>query len=101
VFAAAVGAFLGGKISDGIGLRKTILVLSVIFFVGVLFVVFAPGFTMVVTGRIILGLAVGGASTVVPVWPNSPHSRSAARSPAATRWRSSSVSSRCSQSTRF
>ena len=68
VFAAAVGAFLGGKISDTIGRRKTILVLSVMFFIGVLFVVFAPGFTMVVTGRIVLGLAVGGASTVVPVY---------------------------------
>ena len=68
VFAAAVGALLGGKISDGIGRRKTILVLAVMFFVGVLFVIFAPGFTVVVTGRIILGLAVGGASTVVPVY---------------------------------
>ena len=68
VFAAAVGALLGGRISDAIGRRKTILVLSVMFFVGVLLVVFAPGFTMVVTGRIVLGLAVGGASTVVPVY---------------------------------
>ena len=49
------------------------------FFVGVLFVVFSPagpepgtfsatGFGVLVTGRIILGLAVGGASTVVPVY---------------------------------
>jgi MFS transporter, SP family, major inositol transporter len=38
------------------------------FFVGVLFVVFSPGFAILVAGRIILGLAVGGASTVVPVF---------------------------------
>jgi major inositol transporter-like SP family MFS transporter len=68
VFAAAVGALIGGRISDAIGRRTTILILSVMFFVGVLFVVFAPGFSLVVTGRIILGLAVGGASTVVPVY---------------------------------
>jgi sugar porter (SP) family MFS transporter len=68
IFAAAVGAFIGGQISDAIGRRKTIIVLAVMFFVGVLFVVFSPGFEILVTGRIILGLAVGGASTVVPVY---------------------------------
>ena len=68
VFAAAVGALIGGKISDAIGRRTTIIVLAVMFFVGVLVAVFSPGFAILVTGRIILGLAVGGASTVVPVF---------------------------------
>jgi major inositol transporter-like SP family MFS transporter len=68
VFAAAVGALIGGKISDAIGRRTTIIVLAVLFFVGVLVAVFSPGFAILVTGRIILGLAVGGASTVVPVF---------------------------------
>src|SRR6195952_145832 len=34
VFAAAVGALIGGRRSDAIGRRKTILVLAVLFFVG-------------------------------------------------------------------
>ena len=68
VFAAAVGALIGGKISDAIGRRKTILVLAVMFFVGVLVAVLSPGFAILVVGRVILGLAVGGASTVVPVF---------------------------------
>ena len=68
VFAAAVGALIGGKISDAIGRRTTIIVLAVLFFVGVLVAVFSPGFAILVAGRIILGLAVGGASTVVPVF---------------------------------
>lgn len=73
VFAAAIGAFIGGRLSDAIGRKKTILVLAVMFFLGVGFVIFAPsspsaGFAVVVLGRIILGLAVGGASTVVPVY---------------------------------
>jgi len=68
VFAAAVGALIGGKISDAIGRRKTIIVLAVMFFVGVLVAVFSPNFAILVAGRIILGLAVGGASTVVPVF---------------------------------
>src|SRR3954466_13273566 len=68
VFAAAVGALIGGKISDAIGRRTTIIVLAVLFFVGVLVAVFSPNFAILVAGRIILGLAVGGASTVVPVF---------------------------------
>lgn len=68
VFAAAIGALIGGKISDAIGRRTTIIVLAVMFFVGVLVAVFSPGFEILVAGRIILGLAVGGASTVVPVF---------------------------------
>jgi len=68
VFAAALGALIGGKISDAIGRRTTIIVLAVMFFVGVLVAVFSPNFAILVAGRIILGLAVGGASTVVPVF---------------------------------
>src|SRR4029077_14529272 len=68
IFAAAVGALIGGQISARISRRKTIIVLAVVFFFGGLFVVFSPGFEILVAGRIILGLAVGGASTVVPVY---------------------------------
>lgn len=79
LFAAAIGALAGGLISDKIGRRKTILILALLFFFGVLLVVFSPagpetgtfsatGFATLVAGRIVLGLAVGGASTVVPVF---------------------------------
>jgi major inositol transporter-like SP family MFS transporter len=79
LFAAAIGALFGGVISDAIGRRKTILILAVLFFLGVVLVVFSPagpepgtfsptGFAVLVAGRIVLGLAVGGASTVVPVF---------------------------------
>lgn len=68
LFGAAVGAFLGGRISDGWGRRRTILLLSLTFLVGTTLCVFAPGFGIMVTGRVVLGLAVGGASTVVPVY---------------------------------
>src|SRR4051812_27261577 len=68
IFAAAVGALIGGPLSDAWGRRKTIILLAVLFFTGTLFVVFSPGFGILVTGRVLLGLAVGGASTVVPVF---------------------------------
>lgn len=68
VFAAAVGAMIGGRLSDGWGRRRTIIILAALFFSGTVTVVLAPGFDVLVLGRILLGLAVGGASTVVPVF---------------------------------
>ncbi|MFF1251802.1 sugar porter family MFS transporter [Pseudarthrobacter sp. NPDC058329] len=68
VFAAALGALIGGRLSDGWGRRKTIILLAVLFFAGTLAVVLAPNLEVLIVGRILLGLAVGGASTVVPVF---------------------------------
>ena len=68
VFAAAIGAISCGRISDGWGRRRTIILLAALFFVGTLAVVFTPNFAVLVAGRIMLGLAVGGASAVVPVF---------------------------------
>jgi sugar porter (SP) family MFS transporter len=68
VFAAAIGAIFGGRLSDAWGRRKTIILLAVLFFAGTVAVVFTPNFEVLVFGRILLGLAVGGASTVVPVF---------------------------------
>ncbi|WP_291278389.1 sugar porter family MFS transporter [Galactobacter sp.] len=68
VFAAAIGALFGGRLSDAVGRRSTIIVLSVLFFVGTLLCVFTPGVAVLVAGRICLGLAVGGASITVPVY---------------------------------
>jgi major inositol transporter-like SP family MFS transporter len=68
LFGAAVGAMAGGRLSDGWGRRKSIILLAALFLSGTLLCVFAPNFEVMVVGRIILGLAVGGASTVVPVF---------------------------------
>ena len=65
---AAVGAVLGGRLSDKFGRRSNILLLAAIFFVGTLGCVFAPNLGVMVVSRFILGLAVGGASVTVPVY---------------------------------
>ena len=67
-FAAAIGALVCGRISDRFGRRLTIIGLSTIFFIGALTCVFAPSMAVLITGRTLLGLAVGGASAVVPVF---------------------------------
>ncbi|ANE02925.1 sugar porter family MFS transporter [Corynebacterium crudilactis] len=68
LFGAAAGAMIFGRISDNWGRRKTIISLAVAFFFGTMICVFAPSFAVMVVGRVLLGLAVGGASTVVPVY---------------------------------
>lgn len=65
---AAFGALTMGKIADAIGRRKAVIILSVMFLVGVAFCCFAPGLGVLLLGRVILGMAVGGTSTVVPVF---------------------------------
>lgn len=68
LFGAAAGAVGGGRLSDTWGRRKTIILLAILFLVGALSCVFAPNYEVMVVGRVILGLAVGGASSVVPVY---------------------------------
>jgi len=68
LFGAAIGAVLGGRLSDAWGRRKTIILLSVLFLAGTIVCVFTPNTEVLVVGRVILGLAVGGTSTVVPVF---------------------------------
>jgi major inositol transporter-like SP family MFS transporter len=65
---AAVGAVSIGKLSDAWGRRKTIIMLAVLFFLGTAVCVFAPEIVVLLIGRFLLGMAVGGASTVVPVF---------------------------------
>lgn len=68
LFGAALGAVTIGRLSDAWGRRRTILLLAVLFFVGTIICVSAPSFEVLVIGRVLLGLAVGGASAVVPVF---------------------------------
>lgn len=65
---AAVGAAVGGKLSDALGRRRMILLLAGVFFVGTMGSVLAPGYGALAFFRFVLGMAVGGASVTVPVY---------------------------------
>ncbi|MCH2161493.1 MAG: sugar porter family MFS transporter [Phycisphaerales bacterium] len=65
---AAAGALSGGKIADVIGRRRANMVAGVIFGIGAIFLAFAPGPIWLVVGRIVIGLGVGLASVVGPLY---------------------------------
>ncbi len=68
IFGAAIGALIGGRMSDRFGRRHNILVLAIIFMIGTLGCVLSPTWEVLALFRFILGLAVGGASATVPVY---------------------------------
>ena len=77
-----IGAFISslvvGTIGDILGRRKTILLGSIVFFIGGGFQSFSNGMPMMLFGRIVAGLGVGTLSTIVPVYQSEispPHNR--------------------------
>lgn len=67
-FGAAFGALLGGQLNDRIGRRKNILLLAGIFIVGTVGCSLSTSPEMMYPFRFILGWAVGGASSTVPLY---------------------------------
>lgn len=65
---AALGAPLGGHLSDRFGRRHNILLLALIFTLGAAGCALAPNIWVLYGFRMILGFAVGGASATVPVF---------------------------------
>jgi sugar porter (SP) family MFS transporter len=65
---AVVGALSGGPLSDRVGRRPTALLAAVIFGLGALAVALAPSVAFIIFGRFLLGLGVGLASMIVPLY---------------------------------
>ncbi|MDY0394620.1 sugar porter family MFS transporter [Virgibacillus halophilus] len=65
---AIVGSGFSGPLSDRMGRRRVVFMVSVIFIIGALVLAAAPSMAVLVTGRLIIGLAVGGSTAIVPVY---------------------------------
>jgi sugar porter (SP) family MFS transporter len=65
---ALIGALVAGRIADRVGRRPTVLGTAALFIVGVLIAAFSPSYGVLVVARVIIGLAVGSASMVVPLY---------------------------------
>jgi len=65
---AVLGALVAGRVADRIGRKPAVLITAVVFVVGVLLAAFTPTYPMLLVARIIIGLAVGSASMIVPLY---------------------------------
>ncbi|WP_413499608.1 sugar porter family MFS transporter [Buttiauxella gaviniae] len=65
---AIFGALLTGPLSDRLGRRKTVIVISLLFALFALGCALATSLTMLIVMRFLLGLGVGGSSQIVPMY---------------------------------
>jgi major inositol transporter-like SP family MFS transporter len=65
---AALGALGGGPVADRLGRRAALFVCAVLFLVGAAGSALAPTFAFMVVARVLLGLGVGAASVICPVY---------------------------------
>jgi sugar porter (SP) family MFS transporter len=65
---AVAGALLAGRVADEIGRRPTVLATAVVFVAGVLLAAFSPDYPVLLLARVVIGIAVGSASMVVPLY---------------------------------
>jgi SP family galactose:H+ symporter-like MFS transporter len=65
---ATIGALMGGKLSDIIGRRKTLIAIAVTFIIGALLTSLARNLILFIALRILVGLSIGATTCVVPVY---------------------------------
>ncbi|UOQ45148.1 sugar porter family MFS transporter [Halobacillus salinarum] len=65
---AIVGAGMSGYVSDRFGRRRVVFSIALIYLAGAITLAFASNAVVLVIGRVILGLAVGGSTAIVPVY---------------------------------
>jgi sugar porter (SP) family MFS transporter len=65
---AAAGAAMAGGLSDRFGRRKVILATGIIFVLGSLVAALAPDLSVLILGRLLVGVGIGVASMLTPLY---------------------------------
>ena len=65
---AVIGATVAGSLSDRFGRRRVILVTALVFVIGALISAVAGGVGMLLAGRLLIGVAIGVASMLTPLY---------------------------------
>lgn len=68
MFGAAIGAVCAGQLSYRFGRKKSLILSAILFVLGALLCVIAQGITVLIIARTFLGLAIGIASFVAPLY---------------------------------
>lgn len=68
VAGAIVGAAIGGWANDKFGRRSAILMADFLFLIGAIIMAVAPNPSLIVVGRVFVGLGVGMASMTAPLY---------------------------------
>jgi sugar porter (SP) family MFS transporter len=65
---AALGAAFAGRLADHYGRRPVLLATSLIFVAGAAVSALAPDLSLLLAGRLLVGLGIGGASMLTPLY---------------------------------
>lgn len=65
---AILGAIFGGVLADRLGRKRSIIAGSGLFIAGTFVVIASPGLEIFVIGRVLIGIAIGIASFIVPMY---------------------------------
>lgn len=68
LFGALLGAILSGYLADHLGRKKILLIDAIIFIFGTLATAISGTINLIIAGRIIVGIAIGIASYVAPLY---------------------------------
>ncbi len=65
---AIIGAAVGGRLADGLGRKKALILLGIIFAVGAILTSISPNLGFFIAFRIIVGFGIGAASMITPMY---------------------------------
>lgn len=68
IIAAAISCIFGGWLGDALGRKTSLLLADLLFTLGALAMSLAPGVAVLICGRVMIGLGIGIASVVVPIY---------------------------------
>jgi SP family myo-inositol transporter-like MFS transporter 13 len=68
ILSAAIFAIIAGPLSDKIGRKKVVIITNLVFLPGALICGLAPSKEILLFGRFVLGIAVGSAAMVIPIY---------------------------------
>lgn len=65
---AMIGALIAGRVNDYLGRKRTLIALAILFTAGAILTAFSPNLVFFIIMRMVVGVGIGAAASVVPVY---------------------------------